>query len=59
MKKTKLKLKKSVWITLGGVVVLIVAIIIGVNVYQTAQYHKTNETFGAWVYGRRNSNFRR
>ena len=43
MKKTKLKLKKSVWITLGGVVVLIVAIIIGVNVYQTAQYHKTNE----------------
>ncbi len=43
MKKTKLKLKKNVWIALGGALVLIVAIFIGVKVYQTVQYHKTNE----------------
>ena len=43
MKKTKLKLKKNVWIALGAIGVFILAIFIGVHIYQDAQYKKTNE----------------
>ena len=43
MKKTKLKLKKNVWFALGGILVVIIAIVIGVNVYQDYQYKQTNE----------------
>ena len=43
MKKTKLKLKKNVWFALGGILVFVIAIVIGVNVYQNYQYKQTNE----------------
>ena len=43
LKKTKLKLKKNVWFAIGGLVVVILAITIGIQVYQDIQYKKTNE----------------
>ena len=43
MKKTKLKLKKNVWFALGGILIFIIAIVIGVNVYRDYQYKQTNE----------------
>ena len=43
MKKTKLKLKKSVYFVLGGILIVIVAIVIGIHVYQDYQYKQTNE----------------
>ena len=43
MKKTKLKLKKQAWFFIGGILFLVVAIIVGVNIYETHQYHQTNE----------------
>ena len=43
MKKTKLKLKKSVYFVLGGVIIFVLAIVIGIHVYQDYQYKQTNE----------------
>ena len=43
LKKTKLKLKKQAWYVIGGILILIVLIVIGVNGYQTYTYHQTNE----------------
>ena len=43
LKKTKLKLKKSAWIALGGILGGIILIIIGVNVFKSIQYKQTNE----------------
>ena len=43
MKKTKLKLKKSVYFVLGGVIFFVLAIVIGIHVYQDYQYKQTNE----------------
>lgn len=43
LKKTKLKLKKQAWYAIGGVVILIVAIVVGTNVYQNIKYQQTNE----------------
>ena len=43
MKKTKLKLKKSVYFVLGGVIIFVLAIVIGIHVYQNYQYKQTNE----------------
>ena len=43
MKKTRLKLKKNVWFALGGVLVVIIMIVIGVNVYRDYQYKQTIE----------------
>ena len=43
MKKTKLKLKKNVYFVLGGILIVIVAIVIGIQVYQDHQYKQTNE----------------
>ena len=43
MKKTKLKLKKSVYFVLGGVIISVLAIVIGIHVYQDYQYKQTNE----------------
>ena len=43
MKKTKLKLKKNVWFALGGILIFIIAIVVGVNLYQNYQYRQTNE----------------
>lgn len=43
LKKTKLKLKKNVYFFLGGILLLILAIIIGTNVYQDIKYKQTNE----------------
>ena len=42
MKKTKLKLKKNVWIFLGGIAFLALIIFIGIQFYHNAQYKKTN-----------------
>ena len=43
LKKRKLKLKKNVYFVLGGILLLILAIIIGTNVYQDIKYKQTNE----------------
>ena len=43
MKKTKLKLKKGVWLAIGGIGLFIIFIIVGINIYKTYQYHQTNE----------------
>ena len=43
LKKTKLKLKKQVWFALGGIFLTVIVVVIGVNIYQNAQYKKTNE----------------
>ena len=43
MKKTKLKLKKSVYFVLGGVIIFVLAVVIGIHVYQNYQYKQTNE----------------
>ena len=43
LKKTRLKLKKSAWLALGGILGIIILIIIGINVFKTIKYHQTNE----------------
>ena len=43
LKKTRLKVKKQVWIFLAGIILLGIIIYAGTNIYQTAQYKKTNE----------------
>lgn len=43
MKKTKLKLKKQVWIVLIIIIFLSIGVYAGINVYKDMQYKKTNE----------------
>ena len=43
LKKTKLKLKKSVYLIIGIIIILVGACIIGVKVYKDMKYKETNE----------------
>ena len=43
MKKTKLKLKKNVWFAIGGIFIVVIMVIVGVNIYRNVQYKQTNE----------------
>lgn len=43
MKKTKLKLKKSVWVCFVVIIFLIIGVYAGINVYQDMKYKKTDE----------------
>ena len=43
LKKTRLKIKKQVWFILGGLFILIILIMISMRIYNTYQYHQTNE----------------
>ena len=42
-KKKKIRLKKQAYYLLAGIIVLIVAIILGINFYNDYQYSKTDE----------------
>ena len=43
LKKTKLKLKKNVWFAIGGIFIVVIMVIVGVNIYRNVQYKQTNE----------------
>lgn len=43
LKKTKLKLKKNVWFAIGGIFIVVIIVIVGVNIYRNVQYKQTNE----------------
>ncbi len=43
LKKTKLKLKKSIWIGLIIVIFICIALFAGLNIYQNIKYKQTNE----------------
>lgn len=43
LKKTKLKLKKQVWVAIGGILAVVIVVVVGTNIYRNVQYKKTNE----------------